>query len=177
LYSSIIDQLASRSIATSVAVRDQRHLRELIAEYMLKHRDDYAPFIDETDVESGAANDGQQHDSFKVYCDRIATTSNWGGQLEVCIRRSRTFLNWKSNHRSLSSLSLCVCSLAFIDASSGKSAGLFDTHSLGESRSDDDGRQRDTRARSELSSRRVCARRALQFAEAVADELTRIDLY
>ncbi|CAF4196231.1 unnamed protein product, partial [Rotaria magnacalcarata] len=59
LFASIVDQASDLNV---------RQLRELIAEYLRKHRSDYEPFID-TDYEA--------------YCEKLAKENVWGGQIEL----------------------------------------------------------------------------------------------
>ena len=48
----------------------------MTAEYMRAHPDDFLPFIDHED---GIMSEQQ----FAEYCDNVANTSCWGGQLEL----------------------------------------------------------------------------------------------
>jgi len=64
LFASIIDQTSDLTI---------RELREIVADYLRKHRNEYEPFID-TD--------------YDIYCQKLSTENIWGGQieLEICAK-------------------------------------------------------------------------------------------
>jgi hypothetical protein len=53
-------------------------MRELAANQMRSHREDFEPFL------NGDGKDGQA-DSFETYCDKVASpiAAEWGGQLEL----------------------------------------------------------------------------------------------
>eukprot|EP01118_Nematostelium_gracile_P004167 TRINITY_DN1489_c0_g1_i1.p1 TRINITY_DN1489_c0_g1~~TRINITY_DN1489_c0_g1_i1.p1 ORF type:complete len:341 (-),score=104.98 TRINITY_DN1489_c0_g1_i1:443-1465(-) len=71
LYSAVADQLKLRG-----QKNDYRTLRAQASQYMLKNPDDFMPFID--------SDDGMiSQDGFKDYCDKVANTTVWGGQLEL----------------------------------------------------------------------------------------------
>lgn len=55
-------------------------LRRLASQHMLSHRAEYEPFFD-AEAEAAAAGGVQQ--SFTEYCEDMATSSRWGGQLEL----------------------------------------------------------------------------------------------
>ncbi|CAF1140406.1 unnamed protein product [Adineta steineri] len=59
LFASIIDQTSDLTV---------RQLREIVADYLRKHRNEYEPFID-TD--------------YDVYCEKLAKENIWGGQVEL----------------------------------------------------------------------------------------------
>lgn len=54
------------------------HLRQLAAEYMLRHREEFEPFMN-------SADDGGDALSFEEYCEKVASpvAAMWGGQLEL----------------------------------------------------------------------------------------------
>jgi OTU domain-containing protein 6 len=60
LFASIIDQTQDLTV---------RQLREVIADYLRKHRNEYEPFIDTED--------------YDVYCEKLAKENIWGGQVEL----------------------------------------------------------------------------------------------
>jgi hypothetical protein len=64
LFASIIDQTSDLTI---------RQLREIVADYLRKHRNEYEPFIDM---------------DFDVYCEKLSKENIWGGQieLEICAK-------------------------------------------------------------------------------------------
>lgn len=80
LFNALLDQLTNRRVEPRVAVADQRALRQLVADHMLAHRDDFAPFVV---GESDAAAAAPAADELTSYCERLATTAHWGGQLEL----------------------------------------------------------------------------------------------
>jgi OTU domain-containing protein 6 len=59
LFASIVDQTSDLTV---------RQLREIVAEYLRKHRNEYEPFID-TD--------------YDIYCEKLAKENIWGGQIEL----------------------------------------------------------------------------------------------
>ncbi|CAF2505489.1 unnamed protein product [Rotaria sp. Silwood2] len=61
LFASIVNQISDLNV---------RQLREQVAEYLRKHRNDYEPFID-TD--------------YDMYCEKLAKENVWGGQIELQI--------------------------------------------------------------------------------------------
>eukprot|EP00026_Physarum_polycephalum_P006531 Phypoly_transcript_06579.p1 GENE.Phypoly_transcript_06579~~Phypoly_transcript_06579.p1 ORF type:complete len:299 (-),score=51.26 Phypoly_transcript_06579:120-1016(-) len=72
LYSAIADQLP---IYGHQAFPDHaRVLRNCAADYMIKHPDDFIPFLP---TENASLAD------LKKYCDELRNTNNWGGQLEI----------------------------------------------------------------------------------------------
>ncbi len=58
------------------ASSDVPQLRQLCADYMSQHVDDFAPFLD---VDDGA--DAQA--VLAVYCEKLVSSNVWGGQLEL----------------------------------------------------------------------------------------------
>ncbi|KAJ3358943.1 OTU domain-containing protein 6B [Allomyces javanicus] len=70
LYASIAHQLADASTYTT--------LRQLAAQHLRKHPDEYRPFlVDE------ATGDMLTDDGFRAYCTKIESTAEWGGQIEL----------------------------------------------------------------------------------------------
>ncbi|CAF1105052.1 unnamed protein product [Rotaria sordida] len=61
LFASIVNQLSDLNV---------RELREQVAEYLRKHRNEYEPFIDT---------------NYDIYCDKLAKENIWGGQIELQI--------------------------------------------------------------------------------------------
>ena len=63
-------------------------MRKTTSEHMKSHRDDFLPFISDSDEkmagivnsDAGKRNNG---DAFLAYCDAIETTGVWGGQPEI----------------------------------------------------------------------------------------------
>ncbi|WFD04067.1 ubiquitinyl hydrolase 1 [Malassezia obtusa] len=84
LYAAIADQLNVRYPAPEVY--DYRMLRMAAARYMRAHSADFMPFISDLD-ESHAGVSGSGPNSseakFHQYCDKMETTSAWGGQPEI----------------------------------------------------------------------------------------------
>jgi len=74
LYNAISDQL--QYLGHQVEKNYFKILRNLAAKYMIQHPDDFMPFIDS--VEGMVSEEG-----FKNYCDSVANTAEWGGQLEL----------------------------------------------------------------------------------------------
>lgn len=73
LYSAIADQLSRQNQQT-----DMQTLRRLAAEFMLNHEEDFLPFL--TDTVTG---DTYTSDQYVQYCEELASTAAWGGQLEI----------------------------------------------------------------------------------------------
>ncbi|EGD75172.1 hypothetical protein PTSG_06825 [Salpingoeca rosetta] len=57
--------------------KDARALREIAADHMRTHRDDYLPFM------TNDKGDMMSPEEFEAYCEKMATTSEWGGQIEI----------------------------------------------------------------------------------------------
>ncbi|CAM4632403.1 unnamed protein product [Leuciscus chuanchicus] len=79
MYRAVEDQLTERSTTLSL-----KELRAQTAQYMRSHADDFLPFL--TDPNSG---DMYTADEFEKYCNDVADTAAWGGQLEGA-------LGWKN---------------------------------------------------------------------------------
>lgn len=73
MYRAVEDQLTERS--TTLRLKE---LRAQTAQYMRSHADDFLPFL--TDPNSG---DMYTADEFEKYCNDVADTAAWGGQLEL----------------------------------------------------------------------------------------------
>ncbi|XP_077052320.1 deubiquitinase OTUD6B [Siphateles boraxobius] len=73
MYRAVEDQLTERSTVLSL-----KELRAQTAQYMRSHADDFLPFL--TDPKTG---DMYTADEFEKYCNDVADTAAWGGQLEL----------------------------------------------------------------------------------------------
>ncbi|XP_051519038.1 deubiquitinase OTUD6B-like isoform X1 [Myxocyprinus asiaticus] len=73
MYRAVEDQLTERGCSLSL-----KELRAQTAQYMRSHADDFMPFL--TDLNTG---DMYTADEFVKYCNGIADTAAWGGQLEL----------------------------------------------------------------------------------------------
>lgn len=73
LYNAVKDQLKR-----SGEIKDTQSLRNLTAEYLRSHKDEFMMFLDE---EYSGSDDG-----FHRYCNELETTPAWGGQIEVTCR-------------------------------------------------------------------------------------------
>lgn len=73
MYRAVEDQLMVRGCALGL-----KELRAQTAHYMRSHADDFLPFL--TDPNTG---DMYTADEFEKYCNDVADTAAWGGQLEL----------------------------------------------------------------------------------------------
>ncbi|XP_067281856.1 deubiquitinase OTUD6B isoform X2 [Pseudorasbora parva] len=73
MYRAVEDQLKERGPTLCL-----KELRAQTAQYMRSHADDFLPFL--TDPNSG---DMYTADEFEKYCNDVADTAAWGGQLEL----------------------------------------------------------------------------------------------
>lgn len=73
MYRAVEDQLLVRGCALGL-----KELRARTAQYMRSHADDFLPFL--TDPNTG---DMYTADDFEKYCNDVADTAAWGGQLEL----------------------------------------------------------------------------------------------
>ncbi|KAK2185994.1 hypothetical protein NP493_215g05052 [Ridgeia piscesae] len=73
LYSAVVHQLHRRDIETSVS-----SLRKQVADHMRSQSDDFLPFLTHLD-----SDDPYTPEQFADYCNRLETTTEWGGQLEI----------------------------------------------------------------------------------------------
>eukprot|EP00166_Cyanidium_caldarium_P000837 ctg_1327.g434 len=56
-------------------------LRDVAADYMRQHRDDFMPFV--AYDEHGIEVDASEERAFETYCARMSSTAAWGTQLEI----------------------------------------------------------------------------------------------
>ncbi|ETL96740.1 hypothetical protein L917_05839 [Phytophthora nicotianae] len=77
MYHAVADQMKQMNMPIANEVAGFQYLRKLTSEYMLAHPNDFLPFIA---VDESSAN---PEDAFVTYCDRLANTADWGGQLEL----------------------------------------------------------------------------------------------
>nr|XP_055076133.1 deubiquitinase OTUD6B [Misgurnus anguillicaudatus] len=73
MYRAVEDQLLVRGCALGL-----KELRARTAQYMRSHTDDFLPFL--SDPNTG---DMYTADEFEKYCNDVADTAAWGGQLEL----------------------------------------------------------------------------------------------
>ncbi|XP_067652323.1 deubiquitinase OTUD6B-like [Haliotis asinina] len=73
LYNAITHQLLSRGVESSNEI-----LRTQTADFMRGHEDDFLPFLTKLDT-----GDPYSPEEFQNYCNDIASTSAWGGHLEL----------------------------------------------------------------------------------------------
>ncbi|XP_078606780.1 deubiquitinase OTUD6B-like [Branchiostoma floridae x Branchiostoma japonicum] len=73
LYNAVAEQLKQVGDEKSMST-----LRQLTAEYMKSHTDDFLPFLSKHDT-----GDPYTPEEFEDYCNDIANTAAWGGQLEL----------------------------------------------------------------------------------------------
>lgn len=78
MYRAVEDQLAQRSLSGVVGALSVKELRCRTAEHMRGHSDDFLPFL--TNPNTG---DMFTTDEFEKYCNDVAHTAAWGGQLEL----------------------------------------------------------------------------------------------
>ena len=55
-------------------------LRNMTSQYLLEHKSDFLPFLSHPDT-GDVLTDAQ----FEEYCDEVASTSAWGGEVEVSV--------------------------------------------------------------------------------------------
>jgi len=72
LYNAVADQL--QILGKPVEKDYYAVLRQMAADYMIHHPDEFMPFIEDDDL---------TEEKFKQYCERTANTSAWGGQPEL----------------------------------------------------------------------------------------------
>lgn len=73
LYNAVCHQLSQRNIKAT-----NESLRCDAANYMLAHPDDFMPFLTKPDGDSLYTEE-----EYKKYCQDIASTTTWGGQMEI----------------------------------------------------------------------------------------------
>jgi OTU domain-containing protein 6 len=74
LYSAVDDQLklhGDGGLGTKA-------LRKMAGQYLKEHKSDFLPFISHPDT-----GDQLTDEQYGEYCDEVAYTSAWGGELEV----------------------------------------------------------------------------------------------
>jgi OTU domain-containing protein 6 len=74
MYNAIADQI---SLSDKIPKDYFRTLRRMTADYMLAHADEFLPFVEIDGVEM------IDEIQFKEYCEKVASTNAWGGQLEL----------------------------------------------------------------------------------------------
>ncbi|KAG1699320.1 Deubiquitinase OTUD6B [Nymphon striatum] len=72
LFAAVVHQCSLQDIQMSV-----EDLRNKVAEHMKNNIDDFIPFLSNKDT-----GDPFSEEEFQSYCNEIATTNAWGGQLE-----------------------------------------------------------------------------------------------
>eukprot|EP01102_Stenamoeba_stenopodia_P003855 TRINITY_DN13987_c0_g1_i1.p1 TRINITY_DN13987_c0_g1~~TRINITY_DN13987_c0_g1_i1.p1 ORF type:complete len:360 (-),score=133.59 TRINITY_DN13987_c0_g1_i1:157-1236(-) len=70
LYNSVLHQMGDTTQDTCPALRSK------VAQFMRTNLNDFLPFFD-------AENDDDLPREFEEYCDKVANTASWGGQLEL----------------------------------------------------------------------------------------------
>ncbi|CAG2101721.1 unnamed protein product [Medioppia subpectinata] len=73
MYRSIVHQLSLQNITTDVS-----ELRQKTCDYMMDNKIDFIPFLT-----SNTTGDMMSDSEYENYCNDIATTKSWGGQLEL----------------------------------------------------------------------------------------------
>lgn len=73
LYSAVAHQMKTIEISSGIPTSVEG-LRNATADYLLKHEEEYIPFVEEIDGDKTA---------FKRYCERLRSTAVWGGQVEL----------------------------------------------------------------------------------------------
>lgn len=73
LYSAIAHQMEITDLSSSVSASVQ-DLRNVTADYLMSHKDDYMPFLETVNGDETL---------FKKYCDDLRNEAVWGGQVEV----------------------------------------------------------------------------------------------
>jgi len=72
MYAAILHQINPKGSASGV-VQTVQQLRNMAADFMRSHPDDFMPFMDEVSSE----------EQFIKYCNDVQRTAAWGSQLEV----------------------------------------------------------------------------------------------
>ncbi|KAL0485379.1 deubiquitinase [Acrasis kona] len=73
LYRAVADQLSDLNIENI----DYKEVRKRVATYLRAHKDDYINFLE---TPSG---DLMTDQGYEKYCDRVESSSDWGGQVEI----------------------------------------------------------------------------------------------
>lgn len=77
MYHAVADQIKQKNLPVADGLAGFQFLRKLTSEYMLAHSDEFMPFMALDDSYASP------EDAFATYCDRLANTADWGGQLEL----------------------------------------------------------------------------------------------
>ncbi|WWD22282.1 hypothetical protein CI109_106773 [Kwoniella shandongensis] len=86
MYSAIADQLGEIGILPSHEATNYQVTRNKASEFMLRHPDDFMPFLPSITGEdsAGATDDGMMTEKgFRKYCQLVAETGEWGGEPEI----------------------------------------------------------------------------------------------
>ncbi|KAI9908779.1 hypothetical protein PsorP6_003134 [Peronosclerospora sorghi] len=78
MYHAVADQIKLKNLPIVDEMAGFQHLSKITSECMLAHPDIFLPFI-ALDESAGGGTDY----AFIIYCNRVATTADWGGQLEL----------------------------------------------------------------------------------------------
>ncbi|KAI9906801.1 hypothetical protein PsorP6_016344 [Peronosclerospora sorghi] len=78
MYHAVADQIKQKNLLIVDEMAGFQHLRKITSEYMLARPDNFSPFM-ALDESAGGGTDY----AFIIYCNRVATTADWGGQLEL----------------------------------------------------------------------------------------------
>ncbi|KAI9910660.1 hypothetical protein PsorP6_011212 [Peronosclerospora sorghi] len=78
MYHAVADQIKQKNLLILDEMAGFQHLRKITSEYMLAHPDNFLPFM-ALDDSAGGGTDY----AFIIYCNRVTTTADWGGQLEL----------------------------------------------------------------------------------------------
>lgn len=70
-------------------------LRNMTSEFMRANMDDFLPFLSHPDT-----GEILTEDQFQEYCDQVAQTPAWGGQVEVCYSLFSSHLSHKYSNSS-----------------------------------------------------------------------------
>ncbi|KAI8929930.1 hypothetical protein BC831DRAFT_441628 [Entophlyctis helioformis] len=74
LYNALADQLRLHDPSSD---KTYKQLREMAADYMRSHADDFIPFL------TNDNGDMLTESEFKEYCQNVESSAVWGGQLEI----------------------------------------------------------------------------------------------
>ncbi len=75
MYSSVAHQLSQ--IDENHRGLTYKEIRKMCADYLRKHADDFLPFM------LNEAGDCLSESVFSQYCDKVETSAEWGGHIEV----------------------------------------------------------------------------------------------
>ncbi|DBA01207.1 TPA: LOW QUALITY PROTEIN: hypothetical protein N0F65_002342 [Lagenidium giganteum] len=78
MYHAVADQMKQHNVSIDSQEPAYQYLRQVTSSYMRAHPDEFIPFLvlDEDSAKSLSQ-------LFEEYCDRVANSSDWGGQLEL----------------------------------------------------------------------------------------------